>query len=536
MGEGQCTLEEVVNMLKKFNPDYVFIFIYSLIVKLINCIASPFYPDFCFQADNAILYMMGREITRGKILYKELADNKTPYIYFINALASLIEYRHIGIFIVEMILIVTTLILVYKICKLFLNDGKLSIIGSIIFSILLNNAYITLGMSKTEGYVLPVMLTYFYIILNYYKNEEIGWSTKKSFALGALATFSFMMNQKTAFIYMPAYFILLIKLANIKTLRPVGAKKNTGADIIHPHSGEPAIPKQILFSVLGAVVVVTPFIIYMAATNSFKEAYYCAITSALGYVSRGSSYTYSDENILMSTLIFLGSNILYFIFIFISIFIVAIKVNDKYIKWTFILSFIFTLLPVTAANKNYVYYLALFYPYFIPLYIAIANGFKNGANETKKVLLILTSIFCFFITLAVGYRIVKNQYTTRHNFNIEMKKVLNKHYDNLDDIKLLSVAFNPEVYMAVNMKLDFPYFITMNNTYQKVAKYYNYQLRYIKNREPDVVVIRPESTYIYFPVPMQEEIEGILATDYKKVEDVDSKSNYGIYNIYIKKK
>ena len=58
----------------------------------------------------------------------------------------------------------------------------------------------------------------------------------------------------------------------------------------------------------------------------------------------------------------------------------------------------------------------------------------------------------------------------------------------------------------------------------------------IKNKEPDVVVIRPESTYIYFPIPMQEEIEGILATDYKRVEDVDSKSNYGMYNIYIKNK
>ena len=535
MGEGQRTLEEMVNLLKKINSDYVFIFIYSLIVKLINCIASPFYPDFCFQADNAILYLMGREIARGKIVYKELADNKTPYIYFINALASLIEYRHIGIFIIEMILIVTTLILVYKICKLFLDDGKLSLIGAVIFSVLLNNAYITLGMSKTEGYVLPVMLSYFYIILNYYKNEEIGWSTKKSFALGALATFSFMMNQKTAFIYMPSYFILLIKLANIKTLRPVGSKKNVEASS-DKDAKQNKIIKSILFSLLGAVVVMTPFIIYMALTNSFKEAYYCAITSALSYVARGSSYTYSNENILMSTLIFISSNIIYFIFIFVSILIVALKVKDKYIKWTFILSFVFTLLPVTAANKNFSYYLALFYPYFIPLYIAIANKFKTSAKEIKKVLLIFTSIFCFFITLIVGYRIVKNQYITRHNFNVEMKKVLNKYYDNLDDIKLLSVAFNPEVYMAVNMKLDFPYFITMNNTYQKVARYYNYQLRYIKNKEPDVVVIRPESTYIYFPIPMQEEIEGILATDYKRVEDVDSKSNYGMYNIYIKNK
>ena len=52
----------------------------------------------------------------------------------------------------------------------------------------------------------------------------------------------------------------------------------------------------------------------------------------------------------------------------------------------------------------------------------------------------------------------------------------------------------------------------------------------------DVVVIRPESTFIYFPIPMQEEIYNKLEESYERVEDIDSESNYGLYNNYKKKK
>ena len=39
----------------------------------------------------------------------DLVDNKSPYIYFINSFASLIEYKHIGLYIIEALFLFVTL-------------------------------------------------------------------------------------------------------------------------------------------------------------------------------------------------------------------------------------------------------------------------------------------------------------------------------------------------------------------------------------------------------------------------------------------
>ena len=170
----------------------------------------------------------------------------------------------------------------------------------------------------------------------------------------------------------------------------------------------------------------------------------------------------------------------------------------------------------------------------------VKSNYVNKVKEEGIVKKYLPTVVIFVIMLLVnipiGYTNVKNQYNTRAKLNNKFRIELSKYYSDLNEIKILALAFNPEVYMSTNMKLDFPCFFTMNNTYERASYYYQQQLKYVREEMADVVVIRPESTFIYFPIPMQEEIYNKLEESYERVEDIDSESNYGLYNIYKKKK
>ena len=45
------------------------------------------FDDTAIYSDNAVFYLMGRARLQGKVLYRDMFDHKTPYVYFINALA-----------------------------------------------------------------------------------------------------------------------------------------------------------------------------------------------------------------------------------------------------------------------------------------------------------------------------------------------------------------------------------------------------------------------------------------------------------------
>ncbi|MBR1454923.1 MAG: hypothetical protein IJ593_09845, partial [Lachnospiraceae bacterium] len=69
---------------------------------------------------------MGKAILDGKVLYKDIFDHKTPYIYFINALASMFDKNHVGLFIITSIVLFISLYFTYKIVRLFTDNSYLA--------------------------------------------------------------------------------------------------------------------------------------------------------------------------------------------------------------------------------------------------------------------------------------------------------------------------------------------------------------------------------------------------------------------------
>ena len=516
--------------MEKINrKNYIFLLAFSIFAKLLNSLASPLFPEYCFQGDNVIFYLMGKELLNGKVLYKDLMDNKTPLIYFTNAIANLLSYKHIGLYIIEVIFMFITLVLVYKIIVLYTKNYRFNLVSCFIFGVFLNNSFISLGMSKTESYFLPFSLALLYILIKYLKNcdndanKELNY--KEVIAMGAFGAISFLYNQKAIFYFMPCYLIILVKLIYEKEYR--------------------YIVKYSLQMFSGAFISFMPFIMYAIATDSIDYAYFNIVKTAINYVGASSSYT-SNANAFSAMFNYMGKHILFFMLVYISLFIVALREKNVYVKSLYFTSLVFNIYSVSSARNNFVYYIVSLYPFVLPLLILISKIFEVKSNYVNKVKeegivkkhlsTVVIFVIMLLVNIPIGYTNVKNQYNTRAKLNNKFRTELSKYYSDLNEIKILALAFNPEVYMSTNMKLDFPCFFTMNNTYERASYYYQQQLKYVREEMADVVVIRPESTFIYFPIPMQEEIYNKLEESYERVEDIDSESNYGLYNIYKKKK
>ena len=95
--------------------EYFLIFIYTVLIKFFVSINSIRFSEVFTDPDQAIFYTIGKAITSGKVLYTDIFDHKTPYIYFVNAIASLFDKNHLGLFTIEVIIMFITLIYVYKI-------------------------------------------------------------------------------------------------------------------------------------------------------------------------------------------------------------------------------------------------------------------------------------------------------------------------------------------------------------------------------------------------------------------------------------
>lgn len=490
--------------MKKSNFQILILLIYSFLVKLVLSLASPIFLQLCIQPDNTVFYNVGRGIMRGLILYKDMVDLKTPYIYFLNGFASLIPYRHIGLYIVESFILFFTLYSVYKVCLLFIKNDTLALIGTIPMQCLLTIPTIIFGISATECYCLPFILYSFYMATKYFLSKEKHVSRKDSLIYGLLGGFSTMINLKTAFFFIVLYTIIFIRMI---------VKKEKFFD-------------KVLFVIFGGFISVFPYLVYMFATDSLDAAIHCIFTLSI-------AYTNSHFVILM--LLFIKYYIGFFLFEFLSFAVVLIMCKNIWIKTSYAATFIITLFYVSVTNHPYNYYLVSFYPFFVPLIIFVLKQLLKLINSKRSYMILITfSIFIICLNIVFVYPFTKKLYDTKSRFYANMKDTVTRYIDSIEDKKVLSLAYNPDIYMALDVLPSFPCFITMNNTYEALPNLFMQQAKYVDKALPDIITINRVGTYFYFPEPIRKDMEDKLRSNYTRVEDVPSSHYDEIFEIYIK--
>ena len=114
--------------------------------------------------------MVGRGITQGLVPYRDFFDLKGPYFFFIQALGQLLHRDRLGVYLIQIPFLWASLILIRKLCRLYLSKGKTI---AVLFIFLAAHISILWGGNTLEEYMLPVNLLVVYLTIRYLKDHTL---------------------------------------------------------------------------------------------------------------------------------------------------------------------------------------------------------------------------------------------------------------------------------------------------------------------------------------------------------------------------
>ena len=178
----------------KFFP-LSFLIISFLIVLFYSETTSPIYGiEF---GDSAVFKMMGHVLLNGGIPYVDYFDHKGPYLYLINAIGEFIS-PNFGLFILQILWLTISLILWFKIARLFVSPAIAFVV--LLLSVFCFLDYYEYGNLTEEWSLLPSSLT-LYLSLSYLiKNNNSPHEKWRSLVYGLCFGLMFFIRPNDAVI------------------------------------------------------------------------------------------------------------------------------------------------------------------------------------------------------------------------------------------------------------------------------------------------------------------------------------------------
>lgn len=247
-----CCRQDILN--------YIFLILVSIVFLLIHSFnTSPFYIG--YGGDSANYLIMGKMLLAGKIPYLDFFDHKGPMMIFIEALGQSIISDRLGIFILQTFNLSLTLLLVYRIARLFINEVNSL---TVTLTSLLFFAFTMEGGNLTEEYSLPFLLFSLYMALKVLLTDFKSIKPIYIILLGISAAFLLwirMNNTNVALASAIFIFIVTLKDGNIKGLR-----------------------NFVLYYLLGFLLVTLPLCYYFYSKDAFYEMFFAAFIYNFKYI------------------------------------------------------------------------------------------------------------------------------------------------------------------------------------------------------------------------------------------------------------
>ena len=496
---------------------YIYLVIYTILLKFFVSINSIRFSDVVTDNDLAIYNIIGREILKGKVLYKDIFDHKTPYVFFIHALASLLPNHHIGLFILECVLLAITLIFTFKFCNLYFNRFK-SFCCCMFLSCFLCYLPITFGYSRTEEFAITFMMVSIYLFAKFFFNEENDENNTKynniyMMIIGIMAAMCFMTNIRATILFVPFAISLFVKLLKEKKYKKILC--------------------LFAYGVLGVILTILPYVIYMFKTNSVYDAIYAIIMTNLNYAKSNvyNKLSFFDITIKM----FIEYYIIYIIIFLSLISMIIIKFNN-YFKISIISSFLIGIIYITFSKRLHVYYFVILCPYFLSIFFLFlikkekVLSFKSIKIFHYIVTMLIILLLNIFINRNIDVQVI-NQVHRAERIN----NVIEQKFKEKDNIKLLSMGFFPEAYVYTKLDCPYKFWFIPSLSYKVDKTIFMSQYKYLLNNDNDMVIMRMSNLISEYPEQIRLQINFILSNDYELVDTIRTNEFFGDINIYVKK-
>ena len=355
---------------RKFLLVFVLFTISVLFVLLMSFSTSPLYPYY-FGGDSAQFQTIGKGWSIGRIPYKNMFDHKGPIIFFIDMLGFLLNGTSFGIMLLQIAFMFFTLFSLFLLSQLCFKNYTWGILCIFLALIILTLNYG--GGNTVEEYCLPFIGVSLFFQLKFFYSTK--YDTHFPLYAGfygitfAVCLFTRVTNGITIFC---GIFIITIMLLINKSWK--------------------SLIQNILYFVVGTLVIVLPFCIYFGFHGVLKDLFFASITYNLEYQSQMEPWILSptgEECKLWATQYFSSYSI------FVTAFL-SYKRNKK----------VFSIFCVIAGlSELYLFLSGAMFPQYsiitLPQIVLLFNelGFINSTNSEKLIIKIIgfsfITTFCF---------------------------------------------------------------------------------------------------------------------------------------------
>lgn len=450
--------------MKKFYSHFLIIFSFTLLFLIF---LKEFYNDFPTN-DSSIYITYGNLIADGKLLYKDLFDNKGPTIFFINLLGSIISYKSTkGVLLLELILFLS---MIYFVSKFIFLDRyyKFLLLSLLVLSYVAQFYGGNLDTTWFLIFATPVYIFFFSYVTQMYKLSSLQ---RKLFSIYFGICFSFIFFLKFNYLFGLSIILLFYLLENKKYL-----------------------PQIVIFFSIGTLItlLVLYFGLFLNNPNFINDIFksYFFFNSQYAF-----QHNYSD-NIIINTLIFMLKNLRDFfkvfykepiiIFILISLLMSQIIFKKEfYQKKLYIVLIILCsdgisliLAPVRQASLLYIVPSLLIFQYLL---------FQRSIKVKKNYIL-------FFLIFSIYFN--QNIFTKTHNdYDIKLLDNLKKRSDIAQEFKALAICgftTGSIWFLKTNLEsLSKFYFTPLLNNRKYLGKLYKNYYNIIKYQKPNYIFINP---------------------------------------------
>lgn len=238
----------------------VLFFISVFFLLICSYTTSPLYHG--VGGDSAIFRIIGKYWSEGILPYAGLFDHKGPALFFINAVGCMIHDSRIGIFILQVIFLMTAEVFALKLFMQEFNWKTSVMVTALTIFCLITNFE---GGNLSEEYALPFLFLSFYYLFTWSNQADGKVEHDWHGAIVYGVTFAFCLLSRVTNavgICVGVVFVLIILIKNKKW-----------QNILYNSAG----------FILGVLILAIPFFFYFFVHDAFGEMWYGTITYNFQY-------------------------------------------------------------------------------------------------------------------------------------------------------------------------------------------------------------------------------------------------------------
>ena len=445
-----------------------FLLLISFVILLFGVESSPLYPLNEWTDPNCF-YTVGKALANGIVPYRDIYEQKGPYVYFLHALCYLIDSDgFFGVWLMEVAACFTSLLFISKILKLYgITDFKRVAPVCVLIAL---SVYFSFAMStgdSVEEFCSPLLLGIIYISVKHMREENGKYSVGNYLYIGIAAGIIFWSKFTIIGFFIAWYVFFLFRTVRRKQFSEIW--------------------KSVVFILIGVVIATLPCLIYFSVNGAVKDWLKVYLYDNIFLYQDKGNIFYRLFMPLLNILGTLGANIQYNAFVILGIVLFARKNSfaGKEEKAFLLIVPILATILFFIGGRGYRYYGLPLYIFAVFGYVGLLCGdYKFLKKKLCKILVPVVSLcFClvfFCINGNVNYIFKKKEDTVQYKF----AKIINEK----ENATLLNYGFlDGGFYLAADILPEFKYFCQLNIPLDEM---YEETERYIEEGIPDFVVMK----------------------------------------------